>query len=255
MIGDKAKRRTRRIAVLWIVLAVSVILSVSGAVLARYFKVFHTDKGVVTSKNMYFTSDYLTESGAEYNISSDSVTIQLMNYPDQLRVSDLEVTYTVTVEGGEYTLSNASGTLTASEKSSTTFTVSNLERGKTYTVTAIGQGGYKTTLKATFTVAAPENHVYMRVTQNDYYVLLTVWTQKATGNATVTFPTTLLPDNTDPILRDVTQSSGSFTDTESFEVEYSSRTYRFFKTDNSMNYTTEHFKAKVGETNAESSTN
>ena len=231
-------------------LILAATVSSFGVVFARYAKQHESAEGVVTSQNMYFRSDYLSEQGEAYTISSDSVTFRLMNYPDALRVSEIDVKYTITVTGGAYTLSKSNNddnnVLSASGKNYVDITLSGLERGKTYTVTAVGTNGYKTTLSATFTVKAEEKQVFKSVEQTDYYVLLTVWTQSVTGTATISVPEDLIPDNTDPILRNVTTETENFTDAQSFTQGYSSRTYRFFlKNGDTTSYTAESFTVTI----------
>lgn len=232
--------KNRIIVPLLLILVLTVILVTLGGVYAKYIKAGSTDPIQVTSKNMYFTSDYLTEDGAEYTITGDKVTFQLRNYPDALRTSELNVEYTVTVSGGatvkikpegqsEFS-DGESGELSSTKSCYVDVEISGLKSGQTYTVTAVGKNGFEQTLSATFTVKAAENQVFYRVEQTDYYVLLTVWTQNVKGDATISLPTGLIPDNTDSILSGVKTGQGSFTDLSSFKDNmYSSRTYRFFK--------------------------
>ena len=248
MAVERKSRESRIIIPLVLTLALAVTCATFSGVYAKYVKTVDGGTSTVTSEVMYFESDYLTEQGASYTITGNSVTFHLTNYPDALRHSELDVSYTVTVEGGG-ALSSNQGTLSASDRSEVAITLSNLQPGKTYTVAAVGRNGYEKTLKATFTVKAEEKQVFKRVEQTEYYVLLTVWTQNVTGDVSVTFPTDLLPDNTDPQLTGITAASGTFSDDTSFDAAYSSRTYRFFKTTNTT-YTATDFSVTVGTTTA-----
>jgi hypothetical protein len=69
-------------------------------------------------------------------------------------------------------------------------------------------------------------------TTNDEYVLLTVWTEGYSGNVKVEYPNTLIPDNTNSVMRTVSQGYG-IVDTVSFSGtnKYSSHVYRFFADD------------------------
>ena len=218
---------------LLIVLALTVVLGAFGGAYAKYLRESKAAEELVSSQNMYFASDYLTEQGAAYTISGNSVTVQLRNYPDALRVSELDVGYSVTVKDSAgnavntVTVTNAQGTLTAGSQQSVNVEISGLQGGQTYTVEATGSNGFSTTLSATFTVQAPETGVFMSMEQTDYYVLLTVWTQNVTGTATIQPPANLIPDNTDPILAGFA-TGAIITDSQSFAKAYSSRTYRFF---------------------------
>lgn len=239
---------------LLIVLALTVVLGAFGGAYAKYLRESKAAEELVSSQNMYFASDYLTEQGAAYTISGNSVTVQLRNYPDALRVSELDVDYSVTVKDSagnavNNTVTNAQGTLTAGSQQSVDVVISGLRGGETYTVEATGSNGFSTTLSATFTVQAPETGVFMSMEQTDYYVLLTVWTQNVTGEATIQPPASLIPDNTDPILAGVDTGAASFTDSQSFAKAYSSRTYRFFIADSdNEEYDATDFGVTVGTT-------
>lgn len=253
-VANKKRKLYRILIPLLVVLVLAAVLGAFGGVFAKYMSEDKAAEELVTSKHMYFASDYLTAQGAAYTISGNSVTVQLRNYPDKLRISELDVAYTVTVKDSKgnavNTVSNTSGTLTAGNQQTVSVTVSGLERGESYTVTATGENGFSTTLSATFTVQAAEEGVFMSMEQTDYYVLLTVWTQDVTGDAYIVVPAGLLPDNTDPIM--ATAPKGApFTDAESFDVAYSSRTYRFFKETQKTDYTLDQFNGvKVGDVDA-----
>lgn len=239
---------------LLIVLALTVVLGAFGGAYAKYLRESKAAEELVSSQNMYFASDYLTEQGAAYTISGDSVTVQLRNYPDALRVSELDVDYSVTVKDSagnavNTTVTNAQGTLTAGSPQSVNVEISGLQGGQTYTVEATGSNGFSTTLSATFTVQAPETGVFMSMEQTDYYVLLTVWTQNVTGDAYIVVPGGLLPDNTDSSMENATTGRSNFTDQDNFKNPYSSKTYRFFKQTTGITYDLIAFSGvKVGTT-------
>ncbi len=247
------KSRKKNIIILLVsALTLVIFASVLSGVYAKYVKEIDSGKGVVTSKNMYFESDYLTEKGASYNIASGStVTFRLMNYPDTLRVSELDVYYEVTVTPAA-TLSEYSEPLRGNERSFVDITISDMQPGQTYTVTATGKNGYERVLTATFTVSdVQDTVVYKRVTQTEHYVLLTVMTQNVKGEASIAFPSSLIPDKTDPLMSgEITDST--FTDMVSFnEMTYSSHTYRFFKASGDTTaYTAENFNVEVDNTEA-----
>ena len=259
-VGTKKGMGKRIILPLLLILVSVAILATFSGVYAKYVKTLHKQQGLVTSQVMYFESDYLSAEGAEYTISGESVTFELRNYPDALRVSELEVTYEVSVTGGATIKINgtaaATGTLAANSKQTDTVEISSLQRGKTYTVTATGKNGFVRTLSATFTVQAAETQVFKRVEQTEHYVLLTVWTQDVRGTAIIQPPASLIPDNTDPILAGVATGGASITDSQSFAAPYSSRTYRFFISNtDTAKYSADSFTVTVGETTAEKETN
>ena len=117
-------------------------------------------------------------------------------------------------------------------------TLGNLVCGRTYLVTAVGAAGYEQTLQARFTVSDKEENVYMNVAvSGGNFALLTVWTENVKGNLEVAYTADgLIPDATDPILRDIMNwdrngekyINFSFYDSENFMTPYAYNTYRFF---------------------------
>jgi hypothetical protein len=160
------------------------------------------------------------------------VVFTLGNNGDDLRYSTVDIAYTVTVTGAEgATVTPSEGTLKSGEISQDTITLSGLKDGETYTVTVVGAGGYQESLTGTFQVQNTTPKVYQWVdASNSQYILLTVWTQGYAGSVTITFPTDLAPDNTDPVMETVLSENGGFTDSTSFKdiSGYTSHAYRFF---------------------------
>lgn len=242
----------------YILLVILLLALAAGGVYARYvYK--NIDTGTVTAREFYFTSDHLTKSGATYTLNpgTTSVTFTLKNYADEIRRSNDDISCAVTTTGG--TLSAEEVSLSAAANNAAEITLSGLVDGQTYTVMATGTAGYEETLKATFTVLSAGTKVYKHLDTTDpAYVLLTVWTENVAGTASITFPTGLIPDSTDPIMKDIKNYTAdayigtTFTDNTSFSNTYSSQTYRFFKT--SGTYTVEQFAVVVNEVTAEEST-
>lgn len=254
----KNKDKNRIAIVVYIVLAVILLALVVGTVYARY--VYSKARtGTVTSREFYFSSDYLTKSGTEYflNPGTTGLTFTLKNHADALRYSENTVTYTVEVTGTGASVDLPGGTLNANQISDAAVTLSGLTDGQSYTVTATGrssyfdsngvektdaQGGYVEVLQATFTVLEASAKVYQHVANpsGSPYVVLTVWTENVAGLASIEFPDGLIPDGTDPALTGIENyNSGTgeydgdeFNDNDSFAVAYASRTYRFFKAAN-----------------------
>lgn len=207
-----------------------------GTVIARYQREFSSD-GSAKAQNFYFTSDFLDGGIHTLAAGSTEVKFTLGNHADELRFSEVNINYTVTVspaEGGTApTVTGDSGTLTKGQRSDATVTISGLVPGGTYTVTATGTGGYQETLTATINVLSGDAVVYKYLdTTHSEYVLLTVWAQGYTGSVTITPAAgkNLIPDNTDPRMVDV-QTGAAITDTASFDTStsgYASHTYRFF---------------------------
>lgn len=259
-VGTKKGMGKRIILPLLLILVSVAILATFSGVYAKYVKTLHKQQGLVTSQVMYFESDYLSAEGAEYTISGESVTFELRNFPDALRVSELPVTYEVSVDNGATIKINGTVATTGEfeangTQQTATVEISGLQRGQTYTVTATGRNGFVRTLSATFTVQAAETQVFKRVEQTEHYVLLTVWTQDVTGTAIIQPPASLIPDNTDPILAGFA-TGASITDSQSFAKAYSSRTYRFFISNtDTAKYSADDFAVTVGDKTAVKETN
>ena len=226
----------RKIA-LFLILAVLISAAVWG-VAAKYIRQQSTDS-LVKAPEFYFTSDFLVEGGAGYDLNPGTtyVTFVLRNHEDALRYSPGTVAYSVTADGGTFVQGNpepvrlVQGTIPAT--GDVTITLYGLTNGGTYTVTAVGECGYQKTLTATFRVKSGDTSAYKYVdNSNSAYVLLTVWTTNSGGQVSITFPDGLIPDATDPVLSSILNYSGSYqggTYALNSLDAYSSYTYRFFK--------------------------
>jgi len=228
----KKKRAGAAMAVPAVCLALLVILI--GAAIGRYMHQINS-AGSVRAKEFYFTSDFLDGEKHTLAPGSGELTFTLGNHADELRYSEVDIAYVVTVTDADGKTStatveckNSNQKLAKDKKEDNEVTISGLESGHTYTVTAVGTGGYEKTLTATIEVLPGETAVYKYLETNSDYVLLTVWAQGYTGDVTITPPAELIPDNTDPVMGTV-KTGESFTDTTSFSNDsYASHTYRFF---------------------------
>jgi len=204
--------------------------------------------GVAGSLDFYFSSNLLTTSSAEYtyNPGTTGINIQLSNFLDVTRVASdsLKVELVITSEVGNQTFSGV-GTKTTTvliERTAVDGTntvdvaIDNISDGDKFTVTAtvtMPKGttvqGYKQVVSATFTVKKHEKVIYKNTNTSDGYVIfLTVWTEDLSGDVTIKFPNSLIPDNTCEGMESVKTTDGSFT--ISGFGKNSSRLFRFFKT-------------------------
>ena len=196
------------------------------------------------------------------------MTFELRNYADALRYAEEDISYAVYVKNGDKYINAenelvdageepplfANGTLKTGKTNHATITLSGLTPG-TYEITATGDAGYQETLTATFKVSEAEAGVYKYVdAEDDYYVLLTVWTENVAGEVSISCPGGLIPDNTDPAMK-TAKTGGTIADTTSFTSAYSSHTYRFFKqTVGDENFDAGDFTVKVNTTTAKEKT-
>lgn len=170
--------------------------------IAKYSNERSTDK-VVKAQEFYFTSNLL--DGKEHTLTpgSTSVTFTLSNHADELRYSDMDIEYTVEVTeaNGVATtvdVANEKGTLKKGDTDPAEIIVSSLEAGKTYTITATGDGGYTKTLTATIVVPEISAKLFYHVENSaNGYTLLTVWNEgDEAGDVTIEYKG--IPDNTNP---------------------------------------------------------
>lgn len=264
---DKKQNSSRRNGICVSVIILTLLTTMlAGGVIAKYIKGNLAESHTVYAKEFYFTSNMLSEKGAHYTLNSniEMLEFDLGNNADLLRYSDDEIEYKVVVDGGALLnikdnavkASEIESSLTAGNVSTHEIQLSGLEPGKTYTVTATGTAGYSKTLSAVFKVLNTDQKIYKHInTENDEYVLLTIWTENLKGNVTVEFPDGLIPDNTDQVMKSVnnyqdgTYAGVSFTDSSNYVSSgYSSHTYRFFRENEKSDLSIADFNVKLNDT-------
>ena len=215
---------------------------ISTGIAAKYvYKQIKTGKA--SSPFIYFTSNLLREDNPTYTLNSDmtQISFTLANCADELRFSDVDIDYEVTVEtaGPDCVIENGEGQLAKNGISQETITIKNVKKGQTYKVTAVGKNGFEIELSATFKIMEDGGFYKNTDISNGSYVLLTVWTLNMNGDVKIEFPAGLIPDNTDPRMANVHNYVDGqyvayvFNDVESFgdtNKKSSSHVYRFFKT-------------------------
>ncbi len=232
----------KKINIIAIELAVCVILTavLVGTVIGKYWQQFNS-YGSVRALDFYFTSDFLDGETHALAPEATELSFTLGNHADDLRCSEMDITYEVTVEkvgeasGSNPTINGGSGTLTKNEVKDGTVTISGLTSG-TYTITAVGTGkntdsgasGYVKTLTATITIPAKTAEVYYHKETTAEYILLTVWNEgDVDGNVTITY--TGIPDNTNPNMTNWKEGSNDTPASENIPIApYESKVFRFF---------------------------
>lgn len=217
---------------------------------AKYIRQTVTKNNFATASEFYFESDLL--DGAEHEVvptdtqgTTASVTIRLKNHADDLRYSETAINYTVIVaekdtdsQAADVTVTPSSGTLAAGKINNADVTISNLQAGKTYTITASTDNVYQKTLTGTIKVLQPDTNVYASVSDKTQYIEVTVWTTDYTGEVKLSYGDIgLVPDNTDAKMSDA-QSTGSTITVTDWEVN-TSHVFRFFKSDIAKKYKVE----------------
>lgn len=223
---NKTKISRKRVIISAVAVVLSLCVLTVSMLVAKYLNEKNSD-GFVRAKNFYFTSNLL--DGKEHTLApgSTSVTFTLGNHEDDLRYSEVDIKYeyTVTDNTTGNTVANGDGALAKDDIDDAEVTVENLLEGKTYTVTAVGSGGYTKTLTATIVVPEKATKLYYYVDKSaSEYILLTVWNE-GDKKGSVTIEYTGIPDNTNPNMADWTITGSNRT----VEIDpHESKVFRFF---------------------------
>jgi len=187
-----------------IILSSAVILGglVSGGVVLAKYAQDHWSDNLVDLSKFQFSSNLLkpASENATYHNATNTISFDLMNYVDDIRKSELDIVYEVSIEcDGEPvqnpTGTNISGTISAASATETRVTYSNLQYGKSYVVTARSTKYYTKELSATFVIPAENDAVQVSIEKTDYVVTIIVKTDNFAGNANITWQNGYVPDN------------------------------------------------------------
>lgn len=229
----KTKRTPMALKIGLLLLAVVVLFN--GYTLAKYF-MERDQKVPVVAKSFYFESDLLAIStGAipQYTLQAgvDEISFSLMNYPDELRDSEVNISYSVSLTKGGSEIKSTSGTINAG-RNSVPIRFEGLAAG-TYHVTATATNPYTQTLQGRFTIV--DTNYGLAYTVSDApgspNLKVTITTTDYSGNAVISWPAGVLPDNTDPLMQSA--DGQSFTVAVNAQSEY---TFQFFKTNPNADY-------------------
>ena len=141
--------------------------------------------------------------------------------------------------------------MTGGSKNDVSITLSNLENGKSYNVSVTVKSWYSETLSCVFKVLENEESVLFKELEvYDEYVELTLLTTNVNGKLSVSYPTYLIPDNTNSIMSDASiwkvSVSDKVTVNEFYVINsYSSIKLRFFKVNNSDAFSVSDFECKL----------
>lgn len=204
--------------------------------LARYLSEKHAD-GLITPEKFYFESNLLTKEGKEYALGTDSIVFDLEAYDDELRSSEVDITYTVSITcdtDNSVTIPegvNTSGTLMA--KAYKTVEYNGLPLGNTYTVTATSQKPYTKTIRATFVLPNVNDAITIekRADASGLISYLTLKTGNVAKDGIVVWQNGYVPDNSEPIMANAMGTSHYVTLEPNSTYEL-----RFFKSNLSASY-------------------
>lgn len=223
--GRKFKISGKKVIISTIAVVLSLCVLMIGMLVAKYRDEKSSD-GIVRAYNFYFTSNLL--DGKKHTLAPGSTSVKFMlgNHEDDLRYSEVDIKYTVEVDKeGATVTKNQAGILKKDDIQDAEVTIEFSQPG-TYTVTAVGEGGYSKTLTATIVVPEKEAQLYYdKDTSAGEYMLLTVWNEgDKNGEVTIRYNAGI-PDNTNPNMTDWKTEDGSQTVT----IEpHESKVFRFF---------------------------
>ncbi len=227
-LSRKTNKKSAGAAAATLAVCLVLLAILAGAAIGRYQTRLKSDASV-RAKEFYFTSDFLNGSTHTLAPGSTEITFTLGNHADDLRFSEVDITYKVTVtsdNGTTAAVDKAEGTLNMGSVQDAEITVSNLRAG-TYTVTAIGKGGYEKSLTATIRVLSDEAQIYRHQETFPEYTLLTVWNEgDKEGSVTIFY--TGIPDNTNPNMAAWTTAGETEVSQSVTIAPHESKVFRFF---------------------------
>ena len=205
-------------------------VTLSAFVLAKYTGSWQVDSQV-TAKAFYFESDLLNGGSHTLPAGTEQLSFRLMNHPDSLRRSEVDIEYTATLLKDGSAVATMPGTLTVAEETETvTFDLDGLSAG-TYTLRCSATAPYAKTLTAPFTLLSADASVTHTVEDGSGSPVcyLTVTVGDYSGDVSIRWPAGVTPDPQDPAGENMTFASNS---------EYR---FTFFKNDITKVYTKNDF--------------
>jgi len=261
-----------------IVLLIIVILYLmSLTVILGKYAVKGVQNVIATSKGFYFESDILTAKGAQYTVTWDGKSEYII--PIYLYTKDKEnefakakdnIQYTINVDSSVYELTfDVEDNIAAFNKTTKTGIIYGEQNESTetwknkvevfliinpipdcdedfnITITATTKGTYSKTLSAKYSFVKPTTATGpIRIVDQenrDYCTLIVNNTEDSDKIYTVSFPTGILIDSTNPIVNNTTSSdtdNNNYIDKIQFSVSAgSSINIKFYKTNKSNTYT------------------
>lgn len=153
------KRRTI-VAVISTILSFALLFGIL-PIVAKYITNLGKQREI-TSEKFYFSSDYLkADETPTYEIYGNSVTFQVQNFVDDLRINQSDINYSVSSDFG--TVSQSGGTITGAGKSADSITLSYIfsdETEKEIAVTVTSTSTYEKVLTAKFILVKPDGIAY-----------------------------------------------------------------------------------------------
>lgn len=222
-----------------------IVLNLAGITLAKYVSDFYSNRVMAMADKFYFTSDFLSVGGMEHELknwdtkSDYTFMIDAKNWEDDLRISEMDINYEITVSDGCYYKVNAepsygSGTYTIQKNIKKTdkiivtvpagATLTNDTVNVTVTAKMINNTGYAKTMTGSFHLNKKADVFEYAVEKNRDYIDVMIGSDMQ-NSFTITYPSCLKPDNTIEELKKAVNGTATFTINKD-----KSRMLRFFTT-------------------------
>ncbi len=227
-----------------------------GGTVAKYVQERNEDL-IYQAKNFYFESDLLSDNtdpaAYTYDVGNDTIVFELSNNIDDLRHSEVDINYTVSitdVQGNQVTdkdgkvISEQSGKLSNNNIDMDEIEFENLPTGN-YIVTAKAVSPYEKTLQATFVLTERNENIQYEINDavGSPILQMTVRTSDYRGDVTIIWPDGIAPDNTNSKLTESNTGYSQGEETIFFETD-SEYTFQFFKKQPDLIYTKNDFSVE-----------
>lgn len=250
MNDKKTKKKRLSFPLLGLLLILACGLCFGGITAARYVLDWASGNGIASAHKFYFTSDHLSADDVpvyqlgDFIPGTSKITFTLQNFVDEKRISESEISYTVTADaasaGGP--IDSINGTIGVDAETATVNLSVPLDcfaNGKaTVTVTAVS-APYQETLSAVFVlyqhIESVSYTVYDSMKENR--IILYVTTGDKAGTVTIKAPEGVIFDRTDGRLTSFSGQTCTFN--ANANAEYS---FAFFKEDPKSVYIKDNFK-------------
>ena len=238
------KKKKITVAVISAVSVLAIILCFAPS-FAKYITI-QGRQSELDSDHFYFSSDYLrSDDTPVYEILGNSITFELRNYVDSLRINGTDITYEATSPAG--TISTSTGTLKGGTGRSANVTLSysfsDDELQKEISVSVTGTGDYTETLQATFIFIKPTSNLKYEIKDSvgSNYAVLYLYTGDADMTAELSWHTNklLIDETNDYVFGRVTNDLALHTGTATTQNIVAGTTAKivFFKKNLSEDYT------------------
>ena len=172
------------------VISLFIVVTLLAFVLPTIAK-YITNKGQqseLTSRNFYFSSNFLTSDEPTYKIYGNTVTFAVRNYIDSFRVNATDINYTVSADSGALDILNGSleGAASSSANITLSYDFAADELQKEITVSVKGTGNFTQTLSAKFIFIKYDGLKYEIKDQADRdYAELYIYTGNTASDVTI----------------------------------------------------------------------